>query len=1341
MNRRIQVLILTLTVFSVYSQPEVTIDPYLRFDQLSVKDGLSSNYILDIYQDHHGYMWIATKNGLNRYNGYDIEVFTNDPKDTLSISANTVTSITEDIFGNLWIGTQSGLNIFSYELNGFEKFGKGKFGRNDLKDKFIRDIYADEDGILWFETSDGTLYKYQIAENILDSYKHRAPSMINTYYYHSILKDKDGFIWIGGRNMGIFRFSPEMESFSVILSNPDDPTKKRDPDISNFFIDSDGVFWISGIDGLYTYDLEVDKFTKKLPVSTFSVQEDKEAILWIGTGSGLYTYSKRSNQFTKYEHSESNQNSLINNHVNKVFIDLSGNIWTGTTDGISIYSPSKNKFKHIYHIPGNSNSLKSNNVTAIMQDRNGFIWTGYDNDGIDYMDTNYNVISHFDNSESSSYKLISNKISSLLEDADGEIWVGQWSGRGFNIINANEEKIDSYSIVTNSLSVDWYNDILQDSKGGFWTGIWGGIGLQEFDKKNKTFKDETFTLLNLSIVGTISDLVVDNELIWFSTNSKCFTAFNCEKGKFNMYFPKNGLWSKELQINKILIDKKNEVWFATNIGLFKKGYDPYICMIPFLHNKSESRPGIEDSIQLVGISNNKEQLLVVTKNYFEIFNKATNNFIRQCNLPNYNTEVNFILEDEKNKVWIGTQKGIYSSTIVNGLYNCFSKLALPDSEEVISVNCNLELEGGNYWIGTSSGLFHYNSSIDIFQKSGLLQAYEILSLSSADGENIWVGTNMGLFLVKAGIITKSFHASESNINTLAGNSIHCIGINKKDIWLGTNYGLSRLNTTCDSIYRYNRRKDRYLSSHLVSCLFEDTKGNIWVGTTNKGVNKIESFDKKITSYNNNLDDSLSFWGKEVSCVFEDRNGIIWVGGYGLNKYNAEDETFDHYTKTNGLANNKVMGILEDDSGILWVSTQRGISKFDPDDGTFDNYYFKEEPLRNEFTKAALKLANNQLTFGSKNGLSVINPISIRNNNNKPNVVISSFQIFDKPTKYSFPVTREIVLKHNQNYFAFEFAALDFSSPKDNQYDYKLVNFDKDWISADANNRKAKYTNVPPGKYSFIVRASNNDGVWNKTGSNISLEILPPFWRTLWFYFIEATIFILLIVGYIKYREKKIKEKNKLLILEQKLFRSQMNPHFIFNSLTSIQSFIFENNPIEAGSYLSKFSDLVRSILYNSREEYISLENEIKTLTNYLEIQKLRFNNSFDYRIEVGPEIDTEWLSVPPMLAQPFIENSIEHGIRHIDSKGLIVVNLSLMEESILLTIEDNGIGIEASKKINNNKAKEHKSLAIIITKERIGILNKGKKKKSCSLQIEDIIGDNGDIIGTKVKFVIPFKKL
>jgi tetratricopeptide (TPR) repeat protein len=243
----------------------------------------------------------------------------------------------------------------------------------------------------------------------------------------------------------------------------------------------------------------------------------------------------------------------------------------------------------------------------------------------------------------------------------------------------------------------------------------------------------------------------------------------------------------------------------------------------------------------------------------------------------------------------------------------------------------------------------------------------------------------------------------------------------------------------------------------------------------------------------------------------------------------------------------------------------------------------------------------------------------------------------------------------------------------------------------------------------------------------------------YFLFGSAVLLIfILMFGYILFRQNKLKTEQKMMGLQQKLFRSQMNPHFIFNSLASIQHFIIKQDSKKASIYLSRFSELVRSILESSTREYITFEKEVSTIENYLELQRVRFSDKFDYSIEVDEKIDSEGVLIPPMLAQPFIENSIEHGIKHKKSKGNINIRFTLKNNMIVFEVEDDGVGREKAREILEKQNKDHRSMATNITRDRIHVLNK-KLRQKISLTIADLKDDKGNPAGTNVTFDIPLK--
>lgn len=242
------------------------------------------------------------------------------------------------------------------------------------------------------------------------------------------------------------------------------------------------------------------------------------------------------------------------------------------------------------------------------------------------------------------------------------------------------------------------------------------------------------------------------------------------------------------------------------------------------------------------------------------------------------------------------------------------------------------------------------------------------------------------------------------------------------------------------------------------------------------------------------------------------------------------------------------------------------------------------------------------------------------------------------------------------------------------------------------------------------------------------------------YFLAGISISIIIIALLLIQRSRMYANQKNAEIEQKLFRTQMNPHFIFNALNAIQSFIYKNDPAEAGKYLSNFARLIRLVLNNSREDFIPLDSEIRTLEYYLQLQRLRFNNKFDYSIHIDKAIHRELLMVPPMLAQPFIENSIEHGIQHLSKEGKINISFRLSNGWLIFNVDDNGIGISQSRLNNSGHYNKHESLALSITEERLKLLNKSKQQK-IELNIIEITGDEDETKGTSITFNIPFMKI
>jgi anti-sigma regulatory factor (Ser/Thr protein kinase) len=471
--------------------------------------------------------------------------------------------------------------------------------------------------------------------------------------------------------------------------------------------------------------------------------------------------------------------------------------------------------------------------------------------------------------------------------------------------------------------------------------------------------------------------------------------------------------------------------------------------------------------------------------------------------------------------------------------------------------------------------------------------------------------------------------------------------------------------------------------------------------------------------------------------------VLWLGtSRGLNKFEKENDKFSYYTEKHGLPNNVINGILEDKNGHLWVSTNKGLSQFDPMSETFKNFDAQDGLQSNVFgLNANCMLESGQLAFGGINGFNIFDPSDITSNAYIPDIVITDFNVYGESVQTNRDIHEldEIRLSYEENFITIEYAALDFTNPEKNQYAYKLEGFNDDWIYP-GNNNTAVYTNLNPGSYTFKVIGSNNDGIWNEEGASLNIIILPPFWQTLWFRLILVLLFLLglyLLIHVIRDREKKNSEiREKMTELRMQALRAKMNPHFIFNTINSIQYFLTSNEKRTALEYLSKFARLMRLTLEFSDKTSISISEELESLRLYLDLEKLRFENKFDYEIDVDPHIDTLRIMIPNMLIQPYVENAVKHGIQNKMDTGMVKISLKKGENEIYYVIEDNGIGIRKSLELKQHEDIMQKSSGMEITRNRINMLNLDQKENE-RLEITDLSEENAEKTGTKVEITIP----
>jgi two-component system sensor histidine kinase ChiS len=1035
------------------------------------------------------------------------------------------------------------------------------------------------------------------------------------------------------------------------------------------------------------YNFRFDKITsenikieKGLSVNSVNcIAQDNTGYMWFGTWDGLNKFDGYN--FTVYKANDlGKDDDLSNQTVHSLFLDKEGNLWVGTEGGLNEFLGSKQSFVQFKHKPGDKTSLSNDTVWSVFEDSNNNLWVGTQN-GLNLLDKLSGKVTQFFPNPANNNSISNNRIFDIFEDKMGYVWFATEKGLNkYNLLNKKFTRYYHDPSNVNSISSDTIRAGGCDKEGFIWVGTENGLCKIDPEK------------------GTV---------IRYQYNPK----------------DKNSISSNH--ISEVFIDSKGALWIGTN----GRGFD--------------------------------------------IFDKKNNSFTRFLNVSNSdnslnNNNVSYIYEDKSGIIWISTEKGL--NKIDRNSYKFVHYQHIQNNDNSLNNNLVwsfLEDKNSNVWIGTDEGIAIYDKKTDKFNllKNNFanknLSAIHVKAMIIDNIGNAWIGTE-GYGLGEFSITGTGLHKKLSlikilnNKNGLCDNTIWCLLEDKKgNIWIGTNNGLNRYDKNNGELksFKNNLYNPFGISNNVINALYEDNAGIIWIGTYN-GLDRFDYVSQKIYTYKHITKNLQSLSSNRIFGIYQDASGIIWLGtmGGGLNRLDSKTGIIKHYTEKDGLANNMVYSILEDKSRNLWLSTNSGISKFDIKTQTFINYDVKDGVQSSEFNQnAALKTKDGEFFLGGMNGFNAFYPEDIIQNKYIPRIVITSFKKYNEVQKTEINNEDTIVLSYNDNFFSFEFSALDYSNPSKNKYAYKLEHFDKDWIYCDANKRFAEYTKVSPGVYRFRVKGTNCDGIWNEKGISVTIIIYPPWWAT-WAFRIPFIFFIIFAGWFIITRrfrqlrkkhemEKKVLEIEKQVFdLEQKALQLQMNPHFIFNSLNSIQSFIINNDSDKASLYLAKFAQLMRLILANSREQFVPVKDEIKVLTYYMDIENLRFDNKFDYKITVDPEIDDDFVGIPPMIIQPYVENAILHGIIHKTGRGNISIILSLHTDNILCVIEDDGVGREKAMEIKNNSGLKHKSRGMIITKERLEIMNKQIKGR-ISVNVIDLKDEYGTANGTKVEIIIPFKEI
>ncbi len=827
------------------------------------------------------------------------------------------------------------------------------------------------------------------------------------------------------------------------------------------------------------------------------ILQDSKGFMWFGTLDGL-------NRYDGYNivsfRPDTTDHSLISGNIHAIEEDKDGNLWIGTRAGLSKFLYDQETFISFYHDPENENSIPENWINAMIIDDEDHLWVGTLEGLVSKitLDSTMTHIQDIQTFETGQVRGTKNAINAILQASDGKVWIG--STCGLFKINPATGLISRITDPENHLEppASGIHDLYEDEKNRIWTGREIGVSaysldgdlLQTYNTKNSSLTHNVAYAVNKFphtdslLVGTLDGLFIFDE----------------EAGIFHkMPVGKESFALNNQFISCIHNNSDGNIWIGTEKGGVNQFKQSPRQFRSFQVSKSDSNTISHNTVNSVW-SDNHSLWIGTASGGLNRYDKQTGRFNFLTDQDEYShfvshNYISVLQTNHKYGVWAGTWGGGLNHVRYNTHTGKMSVTRfIPDPNIPHSIKnyfiSDLEYDHhGNLWIAGSLGIEVYDSETGRFYQLRTRIGDEVIdgasSLMIDDSERLWIGTINGLFMAPL---------PRSHI-------IHDL-------------------CQPDSIYKYthDQTNTHTISGMHITAMHQDKSGDLWFAVLGNGIERLDSLSPDLTT-----------------------------------------PYFSNFSTRNGLSNNLIYGILEDNAHHLWLSTDYGLTRFNFK-SLHATTYFKSNGLPgNQFYwSAAHKCKDDTLYFGTTNGLVYFDPQEIKDNEIMPEVVITDFKLFNQtikpnssnnsPLNKTISKAETIKLDHDQNMISFEFAALNYSAPENNQYAYLLEGVDKDWVYTDSNRRFAVYANLDPGEYFFKVKASNNSGLWNQEGKSLKIIIIPPWWQTLIFRIFMGLI-ILSLIGLAIYRivQRVIHSASQSILHERNQLKTLINniPDMIF----------------------------------------------------------------------------------------------------------------------------------------------------------------------------------------------------
>ncbi len=801
--------------------------------------------------------------------------------------------------------------------------------------------------------------------------------------------------------------------------------------------------------------------------TVYSILQDKQGFLWFGTDDGLNCYDGV--KVRVYSANPDSDAALADNQVNALCEDSVGNLWLGLwTGGLCRYDRITGRFDSFRHNPSDSSSISSNTIWALACDKDGRIWAGSPDAGLNCYLPSAQSFQKYRHDPAGSKSLSSDQIRSICVDHGGVLWIAT-DGGGLNLFDSLNGTFTHYRYSEQSadgLCSDHLNILFEDSRGQLWIGSSDrGISILAADRKS---------FRKLSLPGRNGD-------------------------------------GSPTPVRAISEGPDGNIWIGTDGGglyLYNTAEDR---LINLLHDPASAAGLSSNVIFSLYQSRDGSMWLGTFQGGVDVYDPKKYKFTPFKTISEGNDGLSYksvmsVREDSQGYLWFGTDGGgLDRFDPGSGKFTHFRHSA----EQAGSISGDVvkaiyEDSGGSLWFGTHSrGLNRYDRETGVFHNY-LNNPDDPWSLSQND---VWDITEDG----------------------------------KGRLWIATlSGGLNCFDPASGRFTRYTSAAsaDSLCCNNVFCVLYDPLRDGIWAGTK-FGLSFLEFSGATFKSFLHDYNDPVGPGNTEVTTLFEAEDGTIWIGTdtRGLLRFDPEQQVVKAYTTDDGLIGNSVAAMVEDREKNLWISTGRGLSRFSPEKATFRNYTVEDGLQSNEFLKGSACITRDgKLVFGGIDGFNLIDPARVRDNDYLPEVVITELFLFNRELQPGdasgvldsiISLKKQLTLKPGQSFITFEFTALNFTNAEKNKFAYMLSGFDSTWNDI-GTRRSVSFSNLAPGNYTFHVKASNNDGLWNESGHSIRIRVLPPFYRTFWFR--SLLILAILLLTFLIYarRMKQIKKQQKVL---------------------------------------------------------------------------------------------------------------------------------------------------------------------------------------------------------------------